>query len=296
MKKESSQDIAAAVLYVQRLMVWHKRWRNLSLLLIGLIIIVSLFIPEAKVNRDHIALININEPISQDSYFWDQFDRINFNDTKAVLVLMNSPGGTVGDSERLYNQIRLLQRNIPLSLLVENYATSGGYLGSLGADRIYAYNSSLIGSIGVVLQNWVLNEVYEKIGIKVETITTGSYKGYPSSAETMPAKVRQHYQDLLDSDNSWFLSLVTERRGLDKSQVDAIKNAQVYSALDAIPLGLIDGISTREEQIELLRQQVGNLPVKDMAIDEEDVLGLSKLFKTPRRSIGRLFSALFTPV
>ncbi len=206
---------------------------------------------------------------------------------------MNSPGGAVGDSERLYNQIRKLQKTLPVALLVENYATSGGYLGALGADKIYAYNSALIGSIGVVMQNYMLKELYEKVGVEVESITTGQYKGYPSSHATMPAKVRQHYQRLLDSDNEWFLSVAIERRGLKKNQIDAIKEAQVYSATDALELGLVDEIATRDDLIDQLREQVGYLPIRDMSVDEEDVLGLSKIFKHQKRSMS---SVLNTPM
>ena len=112
---------------------------------------VFIFKPSKQPSIGHIALINIDEAITMDSFFWEQFERLSPAETKAVLILMNSPGGTVGDSERLYNEIRKLQASIPTALLVENYATSGGYLGALGADEIYAYNSSLIGSIGVVI-------------------------------------------------------------------------------------------------------------------------------------------------
>ena len=286
-RKDSTKGIAAAVLWMEKQQLWHKRWRNLALLLLAISILSMIFSPSQPISNPHIAMINIDEVITKDSYFWDQFERVN-TDTKAVLILMNSPGGAVGDSERLYNQIRKLQRILPVSLLVENYATSGGYLGALGADNIYAYNSALIGSIGVVMQNYILKDLYEKVGVEVESITTGQYKGYPSSHAAMPAKVKQHYQRLLDSDNEWFLSVVIDRRGLTKEQVNAIKDAQVYSAKDALEIGLIDAIATRDDMIELLREEVGYLPVKDMSVDEEDVLGLSKIFKHQRRSMSNV--------
>ena len=132
-------------------------------------------------------MINIDEVISKIAIFGISLE--SDADTKAVLLLMNSPGGAVGDSERLYNQIRKLQEIFPMALLVENYAASGGYLGALGADKIYAYNSALIGSIGVVMQNYILQDLFDKVGIEIESLTTGRFKGYPSSNEPMPPKV-----------------------------------------------------------------------------------------------------------
>ena len=78
---------------------------------------------------------------------------------------------------------------------------------------------------------------------------------------------------------------------MSKNQIDAIK-AQVYSAKDAIKFGLVDGIATRDDMIDQLREQVGPLPVRDMSVDEEDVLGLSKIFKHQRRSMSNMLHSL----
>ena len=292
MTKEEMKSIAENIIAVGKKEKWYKRWRNLALLLLVVMLYQVFSSPSQPVDNSHIAMINVDETITQDSLFWDQFERINPVDTKAVLILMNTPGGAVGDSERLYNEISAIQARFPTSLLVENSATSGGYLGSLGADKIYAYNTSVIGSIGVVVKYWIMKELFESFGIKEEMITTGRNKGYPSPYQETPERVKQNLQALLDSDNEWFLSLVKERRGIDRQGIDAIRDAQVYNAHDALKLGLIDGISSRQEQINALREQVGPLPIKDMSIDEDDVLGLSKLFQTQRKSFAK-FSQSF---
>lgn len=292
MTKDEMKQVAEKVAAIGRRDIWHKRWRNLALILIVVGLYKFFSMPATPVNKSYIAVINIDEPISQDSLFWEQFDRIDYNNAKGALILMNSPGGTVGDSERLYNQVRDLQKTMPVALLVENYATSGGYLASLGADKIYAYNSAVIGSVGVIFRSWMAREVYEKIGLKMEQITTGRYKGYPSSYEAMPFEVRENLTRMLESDNQWFLGLISERRNIGEETLMAIKEAQVYNARDALALGLIDGISSRSEQVERLYQEVGHLPLKDMAVDETDVLGLSKLLKPQRKSLGKIISDL----
>lgn len=288
MTKEEAKSIAENIIAVGKKEKWYKRWRNLALLLLVVMLYQAFSSPSAPVDNSHIAMINVDEVITQDSLFWEQFERINPIDTKAVLILMNSPGGAVGDSERLYNEIAAIQARFPTALLVENSATSGGYLGSLGADKIYAYNTSVIGSIGVVLKYWSMKELMDSFGIKEEMITTGRNKGYPSRFQETPDRVKQNLQALLDSDNEWFLSLVEKRRGLDRQSLDAIRDAQVYNARDALKLGLIDGISSRQEQINALREQVGPLPIKDMSIDEDDIFGLSKLLQTQRKSFAKV--------
>ena len=97
----------------------------------------------------------------------------------------------------------------------------------------------------------------------------------------------------MDSDNEWFLELVAERRGLSKDQMNAVRDAQVYSARDALALGLVDGIASRDDLVLALRKEVGDLPLKDMSIDEEDVLGLSKFFRTQRRSVSNVLRSIW---
>lgn len=293
MTKDEMKQVAEKVVAIGRRDVWHKRWRNLALILIIIGLYKFFSMPTAPVNRSYIAVINIDEPISQDSLFWEQFERLDYQNAKGALILMNSPGGTVGDSERLYNQIRDIQKLMPVAFLVENYATSGGYLASLGADKIYAYNSAVIGSVGVIFRSWMAREVYDKIGIKMEQVTTGSHKGYPSSYEEMPAEVRENLTRVLEADNQWFLGLISERRNIGDESLAAIKEAQIYNAIDALALGLIDGISSRSEQLERLYKEVGYLPLKDMSVDESDVLGLSKLLKPQRKSLGKMITDLF---
>ena len=287
MTKDEMKGIAEKVSAIGRRDVWHKRWRNLAILLILVFLYQSFSSSGETVSNAHIAVINIDEEISQDSLFWDQFERIDPQNTKGLLILMNSPGGTIGDSERLYNTIARLNATMPTTVLVENYATSGGYLGAIGCDRIFAYNSAIIGSIGIVIQNYVLDGLFEKVGIKVETMKTGEHKGH-DSYEDMPDNVRGDLQELLDDDHEWFLNLVRNRRNLSRAQVRMISESQIYNARRALEIGLIDGISTREAQLELLWDEVGYLPVFDLTVTEDDVFGLAQILGSQKKSLSKL--------
>lgn len=286
MNRNETRAIALEIIRIRKRDKWYKRWRNLAFLLMALLAVQWWSNREEAQPEDmeYIAMLNINEVIHQDSEFWDQFARIDSENAKAALILMNSPGGTPGDSERLYNAITELKATMPVTILVENQATSGAYLASLASDRIYAYNSALIGSIGVVFSNTVAKTLLDKIGIEQELFTTGANKGYPNSYENTPMVVEKNLKDVLLSDQKWFLNLVLERRNLDASVLPKIQEAQLYGAEDGIRLGLLDGLSSRQEQVEMLREEVGNLPLKNLEIDENESLLHSLL--NPKRALG----------
>lgn len=288
MTKDESIRLASDIAQIKKREKWYKRWRLLAILL--LVVTIFSMMPSSKKDASHIALVNIDSAIMKDSYFWDDLDRINA-DTRAVIFLMNSPGGTVGDSERLYNQIQAIKSKVPVVVLVENQATSGAYLASLASDKIYAYNGALIGSVGVIFSSYLIKDLLNNYGIKKEEIKTGRFKGYPNGYDEMPPEVRTNMQDLLNATNDWFLSLVKDRRQL--SSTDVIEQAQVYIAKDALKNGLIDGIATRDQLIKVLRDKVGYLPVKDLSIDEEDSFGLSKIFPRGRHAFWKgIFGAV----
>lgn len=270
---QETKAIAEAVVTVGKQEESRRWWRKIAFSLF-LVIIAQVWVNRTTepVDPSHIAMMNIRGEISQDSSFWTQFDRLNLNDAKALLILINSPGGTPGDSERLYNAIEAIHSIIPVTVLIENQATSGAYLAALASDRIYAYNSALIGSIGVVFQHMIYKRFMQDWGVETEMITTGEYKGYPNSFEKMPQPVVENIQQAMFANHQWFLNKVIERRGLEASSIEQIKEAQIYSAIDGIAIGLIDGLSTRQKQLEYLRNEVGDLPVKDLQISEASSL------------------------
>lgn len=279
MTKDESVRLAYDMLKIKARERSFKRWRILGVLAL-VMIAYSFFSPSSSSKqasvKDHIAVVRIDGDIGTYSEFWTDLERIN-NHTKAILFLIDSPGGSVVDSERLYNLIKHCQEVRPTALLVESSAASGSYMAALGANKIYAHNGSVIGSIGVISRHYVMEGVLESLGIKKEEYKTGRFKGFPNSLELMPDEVRLSHKKMIDDIFNWFKELVKTRRSL--SDTSAIEEAQVYSAHDALKLGLIDGISTYDEQIGILREAVGDLPVRDLSVDETDVFGLSKLFK-----------------
>jgi protease-4 len=265
-----SRLIAAEVLRLQRQDKWYKRWKLIAITAVISLLVMMLGGKKSVPDQRHLAMVNVSGMISQDSDIWRQLDKVSQKDTQGLLVLFNSGGGTVGASERLYNRLRNISEAIPVEILIEDQATSGAYLAALAGDKIYAYNSSIIGSIGVLMQSFNVEKLTEQLGVKVETMTTGKYKGFPSPFRETPEEVKSHLENVMLEDNKWFVNLVKERRQLQSSK--DYDQAQVYTAREGIALKLLDGVSTRAEAFKRLKEKAGDYPLRDLEIDDSNSL------------------------
>ncbi|MDC3180836.1 signal peptide peptidase SppA [Gammaproteobacteria bacterium] len=264
-----SRIIAAEIVRLQRREKWYSRWKMIALLAVFSLIVMLFSTKHTEQESRHLAVVNVSGMITQESDIWRQLNKINKN-TQGVMVLLNSGGGTVGSSERLYNHLKLLSESMPIEVLIEDQATSGAYLAALASDKIYAYNASIIGSIGVLMQSFNVEQLFETYGVRVDTYTTGKYKGYPSPFRETPEDVQSHLMDVMLEDNEWFISLVKSRRNLNQSL--GFDQAEVYTSRKAVSLGLIDGISTRAESMNRLKSVAGDWPVYDLEVDDSNYL------------------------
>lgn len=262
-----SKQIAVEIVRLQRHERWYKRWRFLTFIFATIVIVMFMSYQKSAPDLRHVAMVNISGEISESNDVWRQLEKVSLENTQGLLVLFNSGGGAVGDSERLYNALRYYASKMPVEFLVENQAASGAYLAALAADKIYAYNTSIIGSIGVVMQTMNLEQLAITFGVKVETFTTGEYKGYPSPFRQMPEEVKAHLIQVMQDDNKWFIDLVKSRRGLQ--QTSGFDQAQIYTGMRGLEQGLIDGISTREEALARLFEKAGQWPLHDLETEED---------------------------
>jgi protease-4 len=145
----------------------------------------------------------------------DALDRLGRSSARAVIVHINSPGGTASGAEELHGALLRLKEKKPLVVVVDGLAASGGYITAIAADHIVSLETSMIGSIGVLLQYPNVAELMQKLGIKVETIRSTPLKAAPSGYEpTDPAAIEAMRGVVLDT-YAWFRGMVKERRGLD---------------------------------------------------------------------------------
>src|SRR5690606_22082639 len=145
----------------------------------------------------------------------DALERLGRSRAKAVIVHLDSPGGTTAGAEQLYDALRTLQAKKPMVVVVDGLAASGAYIAALASDHIIAHDTSLVGSIGVLFQYPNFTEVLKTLGIKVEEVKSSPLKAAPNSFEPTSPEARAAIEAIVLDSYAWFKGLVKERRKLN---------------------------------------------------------------------------------
>ena len=178
---------------------------------------------------------------------------------KAVILKIDSPGGTVTASDILYHEIVAFKKRTGLKLVAAmmDVAASGGYYIAMPADFIFAHPTTITGSIGVIFIQPKVNSLMEKIGVSVDITKSGKNKDMGSPYRGTTNGEQKIFQELTDELGKRFISLVTLHRKLDKNEQAQISTAQIYLAPKALELGLIDKIGYLEDAIIKTRKLAG---------------------------------------
>lgn len=179
---------------------------------------------------------------------------------RAIILRVNSPGGTVTASDILYNRLRQFraERNVPIYAQLMDIAASGGFYTALAADEIVAHPTTVTGSVGVIFTSVSVAGLLEKIGVHDQTIKTGDKKDIGSPLRTMTAEERALLEKLLGEMQARFLALVRERRPAVTDAVEAtIADGRVLGAEQALAAGLVDRIGYLEDTIEHAKRKAG---------------------------------------
>ena len=175
----------------------------------------------------------------------------------AVMVVVNSPGGTVAGSEALYEDLRDIAAKKPLVAVMSEAAASGGYIAALAADHIVARGNTLTASIGVVAEIPSIKGLLETVGIEVTRVKSGPLKGEPSFVEPPSEAVLEAQQALIADAYEWFRGLVAERRRLAGEALDRVADGRVLTGRQALAAGLVDAIGGEETARRWLADERG---------------------------------------
>jgi protease IV len=220
----------------------------------------------AFTNTGSIARINIEGLIRSDQERVEALDRLANSKTAAVIVHINSPGGTTAGSEQLYDALVQLKAKKPLVVVVEGLAASGGYITAIAADHIVAQQTSLVGSIGVLFQFPNFTDLLKTVGVKVEEVKSSPLKAAPNGFEPTSPEARAALDSLVKDSYAWFRGLVKERRGMDDALLDKVADGRVFTGHQAIDLKLVDQLGDEKTAVAWLVAQKGvksDLPVRD---------------------------------
>ena len=191
----------------------------------------------------------------------EELDRARKDDQiRALLLRINSPGGTVTASDILYDELRRFkqEQRIPVVAQMMGVAASGGYYVAMAADEIVAHPTTVTGSIGVIWSNVSFAGLMEKIGIEDQTITTGAYKDAGSMLRRMTPDERAQLQSVLDDMFARFREVVGRgRKNLSAEQIAELADGRIYSANQALENGLIDRIGGLQEAVARAERRAG---------------------------------------
>lgn len=185
----------------------------------------------------------------------DNIDSIRDDDTvKALIMRVNSPGGGVYESAQIRDRLVLLrkERKIPVYVVMESVAASGGYYISAEADRIFASAETVTGSIGVIMTGLNYSGLMEKYGIKDNTIKSGEYKDIGSSTRAWTENDAKILQELVDSSYNRFVDIVAKGRKMAKSKALEIADGRIYDGIQAKKVGLVDEIGYFDDALDKL--------------------------------------------
>jgi len=213
-----------------------------------------------------IARVNIDGLIRSDSDRVEALERLEKSQAAAVIVHINSPGGTTAGSEQLYDSLVRLKAKKPLVVVVEGLAASGGYITAIAADHIVVQQSSLVGSIGVLFQFPNFTELLKTVGVKVEEVKSSPLKAAPNGFEPTSPEARAAIDALVKDSYAWFRDLVKARRGMDDALLEKVADGRVFTGRQAVELKLVDAIGDEKVAVEWLVAQKNvkkDLPVRD---------------------------------
>jgi len=184
---------------------------------------------------------------------------IESKNNKGIILYVDSPGGGVYESDELYLKLKEYKekKGCPIWTYMSSQACSGGYYISMATDKIYANRNTWTGSIGVIVSSTNVKGLYDKLGIKEIDITSGANKAMGSPGVEMTDEHRKILQSLVDEAYEQFAGIVAEGRKMDINKVKPIADGRIYSAKQALDLGLIDNVDTYENMQQNMLDTVG---------------------------------------
>jgi protease-4 len=219
----------------------------------------------------YIARIKIQGLIRGDQDRVEALERLGKSSTaKAVIVHVDSPGGTTAGAEQLYDSLMRLKEKKPTVVVVDGLAASGGYIAAIAADHIVARDTSLVGSIGVLFQYPNFTELLKTIGVQVESIKSSPLKAAPSGFEPTSPEARAAIESIVRDSYAWFKNLVQTRRGMDQPQLERVSDGRVFTGRQGLPLKLIDEIGDEKSAVAWLAKEknIGaDTPVRDYKLE-----------------------------
>ncbi|MFG1465461.1 signal peptide peptidase SppA [Xanthobacter sp. DSM 24535] len=205
----------------------------------------------------HVARIVIGGIIRNDRDRVELIERVAKSRASAVILSIDSPGGTVTGSEQLFNALRRLAEKKPVVAVVEGMAASGAYIAAMGADHIVARRNALVGSIGVIFQFPNVTELLKSVGVTVEDIKSSPLKAAPNGYQPTSPEARAAINSLVVDSYDWFKGLVANRRALSDAKLATVTDGRVFTGHQGLELQLVDELGDERTARAWLKREKG---------------------------------------
>ncbi|HEY9651115.1 MAG TPA: signal peptide peptidase SppA [Coleofasciculaceae cyanobacterium] len=211
-----------------------------------------------------IARIEINGAIAGNTRkrVLDALKTVEENKFPALLLRIDSPGGTVGDSQEIYSALMRLRQKVKIVASFGNISASGGVYIGMGAEHIMANPGTITGSIGVILRGNNLERLLEKIGVSFKVIKSGPYKDILAFDRELTEPEKNILQDLIDTSYQQFVQTVADARKLAVESVKSFADGRIFTGQQAVELGIVDRLGTEEDARRWAAELVGLDPEK----------------------------------
>lgn len=263
----TTDDQAHSIPVTGKLRRSRRLWRILFFvaLAVAVLAVAGRFGLEQNTIGDRIARIEIDGTILTDRARLKAIEDLADNEqVKAVIVAINSPGGTTAGGEELYEALTALRARKPVVAVIAELGASAAYMTAIAADRIYARRLSIVGSIGVLFQTVDAGKLFATIGVDLDKVATGPLKAEPDVDEPMTPEVRASLQALVNDSFDWFVDIVADRRGLTRPETLALADGRIITGQQGVTARLIDATGGESEAIAWLetdKQLAADLPV-----------------------------------
>ena len=252
------------------------RWRLIAIVVavIALIAMLGKGAHHSPIRTDYIARITIEDVISDDRDVSKLIrDTAADSHARAVLVWLNTPGGSAVGGQQLYLDLRAMAKKKPVVAVMRSMATSAGYLAALGTDHIVAREGTITGSIGVLMEAFEATELAQKLGIRPITLKSGPNKAAPNPLEKFTPEQERVLQTVIKDFYDWFVDMVADRRHLPRDVAEELSDGRIYTGRQAVANKLIDAIGGEEEAIQWLEKEKkisATLDVRDVKVEREN--------------------------
>ena len=234
------------------------RWRTIAFaaLAIAILALIGRFGGDnLKQDSNQIARVIINDVIFTNRSRLNIINKLaDDENVKAVIIAINSPGGTTAGGEEIYEAIMALREEKPVVAVIHEVGASAAYMSAIASDQIFARRLSIVGSIGVLFQHMNMGKLFDTIGLDFDKVQSGPLKAEPDIDEPLEGAARISLQELVDDSYNWFVDIVSKRRNISRIKTLELADGRILTGRMALEAGLIDAIGSEVEAIKWLEE------------------------------------------